>query len=161
MSLKGADLLDSTSRFGLVTPAISLPIFDGGRLRSNLAGRDADYDLAVAQYNKTLIGLQRSGGKPEPIALAGDTTGGATALADQRTTGLGALPGVTRTASAAISRCWCCNKRCTKPKTDWRKSGIAGSPPRSTSSALGGGYRTDAPIALSAVPTDDYDSKEN
>ncbi|MFT3849015.1 MAG: efflux transporter outer membrane subunit [Propionivibrio sp.] len=56
MSLKGADLLDSTSRFGLVTPAISLPIFDGGRLRSNLAGRDADYDLAVAQYNKTLIG---------------------------------------------------------------------------------------------------------
>lgn len=56
MSIKGADLLDSTSRFGLVTPAISLPIFDGGRLRSNLAGRDADYDLAVAQYNKTLIG---------------------------------------------------------------------------------------------------------
>ena len=56
MSLKGADLFDSSSRFGLVTPAISLPIFDGGRLRSNLAGRDADYDLAVAQYNKTLIG---------------------------------------------------------------------------------------------------------
>lgn len=56
MALKGADLLDSTSRFGLVTPAISLPIFDGGRLRSNLAGRDADYDLAVAQYNKTLVG---------------------------------------------------------------------------------------------------------
>ena len=56
MSLKGADLFDSTSRFGLVTPAISLPIFDGGRLRSNLAGRDADYDLAIAQYNKTLVG---------------------------------------------------------------------------------------------------------
>lgn len=56
MALKGADLLESRSRFGLVTPAISLPIFDGGRLRSNLAGRDADYDLAVAQYNKTLIG---------------------------------------------------------------------------------------------------------
>ena len=55
MALKGADLFDSTSRFGLVTPAISLPIFDGGRLRSNLAGRDAEYDLAVAQYNKTLI----------------------------------------------------------------------------------------------------------
>jgi len=55
MALKSADLFESSSRFGLVTPAISLPIFDGGRLRSNLAGRDADYDLAVAQYNKTLI----------------------------------------------------------------------------------------------------------
>ena len=61
MSMKGADLLESSSRFGLVTPAISLPIFDGGRLRANLSGRDADYDLAVAQYNKNAHRrLQRS-----------------------------------------------------------------------------------------------------
>ena len=49
------DLLRSTSRFGLLTPSISLPIFEGGRLRANLAGRDAEYDQAVAQYNKTLV----------------------------------------------------------------------------------------------------------
>ncbi len=36
-------------------PALSLPIFDGGRRRSDLASRDADYDLAVAQYNQTLV----------------------------------------------------------------------------------------------------------
>jgi len=35
-------------------PAVSLPIFDAGRLRANLAGRNADYDIAVEQYNQTL-----------------------------------------------------------------------------------------------------------
>ena len=40
-------------------PAISLPIFDGGRLRNQLAQSDADYDLAVASYNQTLVGALR------------------------------------------------------------------------------------------------------
>ena len=39
-----------------VGPALSLPIFDGGRLRANLAGADARYDEAVAHYNSLLIG---------------------------------------------------------------------------------------------------------
>ncbi len=38
-----------------VTPAISLPIFDAGRLRASLESTDADYDLAVAQYNQSLV----------------------------------------------------------------------------------------------------------
>ncbi|MCY1283220.1 Solvent efflux pump outer membrane protein SrpC [compost metagenome] len=38
-----------------MAPALSLPIFDGGRLRANLEGQDAEYDLAVAQYNQTLV----------------------------------------------------------------------------------------------------------
>jgi NodT family efflux transporter outer membrane factor (OMF) lipoprotein len=50
------NLFSSRARFWQVNPAISLPIFDGGRRRANLAGKDADYDLAVAQYNKTLVG---------------------------------------------------------------------------------------------------------
>lgn len=50
------NLFSSRARFWQVLPAVSLPIFDGGRLRSNLASKDADYDLAVAQYNKTLVG---------------------------------------------------------------------------------------------------------
>lgn len=35
-------------------PAVSLPIFDGGRLRADLRGKTADYDAAVAAYNATL-----------------------------------------------------------------------------------------------------------
>lgn len=41
-------------------PAVTLPIFDGGRLRSNLAGRNADYDIAVERYNQTLIDALRN-----------------------------------------------------------------------------------------------------
>lgn len=35
-------------------PAITLPIFDGGRLRGTLKGRTADYDVAVADYNAAI-----------------------------------------------------------------------------------------------------------
>jgi NodT family efflux transporter outer membrane factor (OMF) lipoprotein len=52
----GTNLFQLPARFYQVAPAVSLPIFDGGRLRANLAGRDAARDLAVAQYNKTVIG---------------------------------------------------------------------------------------------------------
>jgi len=47
------------SRIGAFGPALSLPIFDGGRLTSNLAGRNAEYDFAVAQYNATVIDAVR------------------------------------------------------------------------------------------------------
>ncbi|MDD0973056.1 efflux transporter outer membrane subunit [Pseudomonas fontis] len=36
-------------------PAISLPIFDGGRLRSELGVASAGYDIAVAHYNQTVV----------------------------------------------------------------------------------------------------------
>jgi len=52
----GFDLFaDNSSRILGVAPAVSLPIFDGGRLRSNLAAQDATYDIAVERYNHTLI----------------------------------------------------------------------------------------------------------
>ena len=54
-ALGGGNLLEAASRYEQFGPALSLPLFDGGRLRANLAGRDAGYDLAVAQYNQTLI----------------------------------------------------------------------------------------------------------
>lgn len=38
-----------------VGPALSLPLFDGKRLRANLGARDALYDAAVANYNQTLV----------------------------------------------------------------------------------------------------------
>jgi len=40
-------------------PTISLPIFDAGRRRAALAGADAEYDLAVEQYNQTLLDALR------------------------------------------------------------------------------------------------------
>jgi NodT family efflux transporter outer membrane factor (OMF) lipoprotein len=54
-SMSLGTLFEFPSRYVQLGPAISLPIFDGGRLRSGLAERDADYDLAVAQYDQTLV----------------------------------------------------------------------------------------------------------
>jgi NodT family efflux transporter outer membrane factor (OMF) lipoprotein len=54
-SLLGDAMFGSASRFFSIAPTVSLPIFDGGRLRADLDSRDADYDLAVAQYNKSLV----------------------------------------------------------------------------------------------------------
>ena len=35
-------------------PAVTLPIFDAGRRRGNLAARDSEYDVAVEQYNQAV-----------------------------------------------------------------------------------------------------------
>jgi NodT family efflux transporter outer membrane factor (OMF) lipoprotein len=58
-AIGGGGLLSAASRMAGITPAVSLPIFDGGRLRGNLAGRDAEYDIAVEQYNQTLADAMR------------------------------------------------------------------------------------------------------
>ncbi len=49
------NLLDAGASYGSVGPAISLPIFSGGRIEGNYRGTRADYDAAVAAYNRTLI----------------------------------------------------------------------------------------------------------
>lgn len=54
-----SDLFSSDAVLGVGGPAISLPIFDGGRLRGALARSDADYDLAVSTYNATLVDALR------------------------------------------------------------------------------------------------------
>jgi NodT family efflux transporter outer membrane factor (OMF) lipoprotein len=52
----GLDRLgQSGSVFGSVGPAISLPIFTGGRLQGELKSARASYDEAVANYNRTLV----------------------------------------------------------------------------------------------------------
>ena len=58
-SVSFAQLLHARSENPAFGPALRLPLFDGGRLRANLAAKDADYDLAVAQYNQTLIDALR------------------------------------------------------------------------------------------------------
>ncbi len=88
-------LLESGSTFGLLAPALSLPIFDGGRLRAGLARSDADHDLAVASYNHTVVDALREvadqvnavrslGSQVENQQQALDTTRAANDLALQR-----------------------------------------------------------------------------
>jgi NodT family efflux transporter outer membrane factor (OMF) lipoprotein len=48
-------LLDAGSVQWGAGPALRLPLFEGGRLRANLAGKTADYDAAVESYNTTVI----------------------------------------------------------------------------------------------------------
>ena len=58
-SLGPAGFLSAASRMMGIGPAASLPIFEGGRLRGNLAGKNADYDIAVEQYNQLLADALR------------------------------------------------------------------------------------------------------
>jgi len=52
----GIDMLqESGSDVGAVGPAITLPIFNGGRLRAQLRGAEAEYAEAVANYEKALV----------------------------------------------------------------------------------------------------------
>jgi NodT family efflux transporter outer membrane factor (OMF) lipoprotein len=94
-SLDAGSLLSASALTYRVGPAISLPLFDSGRRRANLANRDAAYDLAVAQYNKTLVtavntvadrlGSLRSLGKQvEAQQRAADAANAAWSLAETR-----------------------------------------------------------------------------
>jgi len=52
----GLDMLSkSGSSIGSVGPAVSLPIFDGGRLRGRLRSADAEYAEAVANYDQAVV----------------------------------------------------------------------------------------------------------
>jgi NodT family efflux transporter outer membrane factor (OMF) lipoprotein len=63
LSALGLDrLFDLGSRQLGVQPALHLPLFDGGRLRAALQGRDAERDAAIAQYNATLLDAVREAG---------------------------------------------------------------------------------------------------
>jgi NodT family efflux transporter outer membrane factor (OMF) lipoprotein len=53
------DLLKTGSIQPGVGAALRLPIFDGGRLRADLASKDADHDIAVEQYNQSLADALR------------------------------------------------------------------------------------------------------
>lgn len=58
-SLGLSNLFKSGSEYGNGGAAISLPIFEGGRLQGRYRGSRADYDVAVATYDRTLVGALR------------------------------------------------------------------------------------------------------
>jgi NodT family efflux transporter outer membrane factor (OMF) lipoprotein len=52
----GLNMLTSGgSTIGSIGPAVSLPVFDGGRLRGQLRSADAEYAEAVANYDRTVV----------------------------------------------------------------------------------------------------------
>jgi NodT family efflux transporter outer membrane factor (OMF) lipoprotein len=53
-SLGLSNLFAAGSDIGQFGPAVTLPIFEGGRLRASLRGARADYETAVASYDQTL-----------------------------------------------------------------------------------------------------------
>jgi NodT family efflux transporter outer membrane factor (OMF) lipoprotein len=48
-------LISTAASIAGVGPAISLPIFDGGRRRGNLSAKTASYDIAVENYNAIVL----------------------------------------------------------------------------------------------------------
>ncbi|HHG8775300.1 TPA: efflux transporter outer membrane subunit [Raoultella planticola] len=54
-NLLGDAFFAAPSRFFNIGPTLSLPIFDGGQRRADLASSDADWDLAVAHYNSLVV----------------------------------------------------------------------------------------------------------
>lgn len=59
-----------------IGPAVRLPIFDGGRLRANLRGKNAELDAAIESYNATVI---------EAVHEVADQLASARSVALQRT----------------------------------------------------------------------------
>lgn len=58
-SIGTSGFFGAASRTMGVGPAVTLPIFEGGRLRANLAGKNAAYDIAVEEYNQALVAALR------------------------------------------------------------------------------------------------------
>lgn len=58
-SLDVANLFDQGSDIGGIAPAVSLPLFNGGRLRADLRRSEAAYDRQVAAYNQTISHAMR------------------------------------------------------------------------------------------------------
>ncbi len=58
-SLGLGNLFDSGSKYGNGGAAISLPIFEGGRIEGRYRGARATYDAAVATYDRTLLDALR------------------------------------------------------------------------------------------------------
>ncbi len=48
-------VFEGSSRESAINPAIRLPLFDGGRLRAQLKGRQGELDIAIGSYNSVLL----------------------------------------------------------------------------------------------------------
>jgi len=94
-SIGFGNLLHAGSQEWGVGPAIRLPIFEGGKLRANLRGKNADLDAAIESYNATVLDAIRDAADQVSSSLsitrqqtqqrsAQDAAEGAYAIAVQR-----------------------------------------------------------------------------
>ena len=88
-------LLESGSRQYGIVPALRLPLFEGGRLQAQLSGREADRDLAVAQYNQAVL---------DAVREAADAIRSSEGAAQQAATQARALDGARQTHALAQQR---------------------------------------------------------
>jgi len=141
-----------------VGPAISLPLFDAGRLRANLGAKTADLDAAVDSYNAAVLGavhevadqlgsLASIGRQQREQAAAAAASEAAYRVAQQRyRAGLGNLLVVLNTESAVLAQ------RRAAAELRWRRLDAE----VALVKALGGGYASDAtnaPVAPAAATT--------
>ncbi|MFT3813857.1 MAG: efflux transporter outer membrane subunit [Acidovorax sp.] len=84
----------SSRQFG-ITPALRLPIFDGGRLRAQLGGKRADLDTAIAQYNAAVL---------DAVKEAGDAIGSGQSLTRQQALQAETLAGTEKAFDLAQQR---------------------------------------------------------
>lgn len=54
-STSASTLLEWSSRFWSIGPSISLPVFDSGKIRSNIAVKEAQQEQAVLSYRQTVL----------------------------------------------------------------------------------------------------------
>jgi NodT family efflux transporter outer membrane factor (OMF) lipoprotein len=82
-SLTLSKLFASGSDIGAIGPALSLPIFEGGALRANLRGAEAERDDAVAAYDSAVTQAlrQTADALASQKALAGELADSRAALA--------------------------------------------------------------------------------
>jgi NodT family efflux transporter outer membrane factor (OMF) lipoprotein len=82
-SLSLGKLFASGSDIGSIGPALSLPVFEGGALRANLHGAEAERDAAVAAYDSAVTEAlrQTADALASQKALAGQLADGRAALA--------------------------------------------------------------------------------
>lgn len=83
-SLGLSKLLETGSSYGNAGPALSLPLFDMGQRAGSYRVARADYDAAVADYDRTLVGALRevADAVSGRAALAGEVRDAQASLAD-------------------------------------------------------------------------------
>lgn len=94
-SIGTSDLFKGSSRTWGVGPALHLPIFNRASLRAQLGARYAEYDIAVAQYNQSVL---------DAVRETADAGSAARSVRGQRAAADTALAALERARGAAATR---------------------------------------------------------
>ncbi|MYN11596.1 efflux transporter outer membrane subunit [Pusillimonas sp. TS35] len=95
MSLGLSNLIEGASKTYGVGPVITLPLFHGGALNAQLDSRRADRELAITDYNQTLLGAVRE---------VADATASIQALRQQAVDQSASLQAITSAYGLAVDR---------------------------------------------------------